>query len=177
MSSPLDRVPFEARLRALRDSWNERRETLNPGGEHDLESRTQTLRMLRSWVEQCVPPINEIYESPIAVLGPVSGGMDSLPSFTLRLHELYSIRFYIEERTTKLGTRFSVSAEARSPAGRLRATSIGPDRRHGVWSRTRIENIILSLLSEYERDQLNALRRRAEGQVLQDPVLDHDDPR
>jgi hypothetical protein len=144
---------FEARVRALRETWRERRETTGLFGDRHFDSRCELLLVLHSWAEQACRTIEDVYGPNVASTSGPPDWLAQPPAFSISVFRLYTARFFLKELATQTSLGWTISAEVRTPGARMHVGSVGPDRRLGAWSRSRIEEILLSMLSEHEREQ------------------------
>ncbi len=148
------RETFANRVQTLHESWAERRQVARLAGEHDFESQLQLMATLHEWVASASADIAEVYEGQLSVrISPPPGRNDLPPAFTITLEGRHSVTFSLAERRRMNGTRWhvSVSIASSGPGGSI--AQAGPERRNGHWSRSRVEDVLLSLLGAYERAQ------------------------
>lgn len=151
------RESFAARVQALRESWAERRQVARYSSSHDFDSQLQLLLTLHDWCSEAVTEVRSVYGDSLAVdLSPRPDPAEQPPGFTLLIGGSYAITFALVERKRLSGARWHVSVAVRSP-GTGTVTHAGPERRNGQWTRTRLEDVLLSVLGAYERSQSSGI--------------------
>lgn len=146
---------FEVKIRALRQLWDEKRQTAQLSTGDEFASRLELLQLIHHWLDDSLEAINRYYgDVPGTRLGPVPGPDDATAGFTLTLFDQYMLRFRMVSRRGPAGQVWAVAGEAGNLGARPMLTALGPTRRHGQWTRERIEQILLSILSQFERDRL-----------------------
>jgi hypothetical protein len=145
------RESFATRVQALRASWAERRQVARYAGSHDFDSQFQLLLTLHEWCSEAVAEVQSVYGDALDIeLSPRPAASDQPPGFTLLVGQDYAVTFTLVERQRIAGSRWHVSVAVRSP-GTGTVTHAGPERRNGQWTRTRLEDVVLSVLGAYER--------------------------
>jgi hypothetical protein len=146
------REPFSARVQQLHDGWVERRALAHLASDHDFDAQFHLLVTLHEWAEEAFRDIAAIYEGSLALwLSPAPRRDDSPPAFTVRVGEQETATFALSGRSRVNTTRWHVSASIGAAGGAGRPTIAGPERSKGQWSRSRLEDLLLSLVSAYER--------------------------
>ncbi|MGE0599758.1 MAG: hypothetical protein AB7J35_11195 [Dehalococcoidia bacterium] len=143
---------FQQRVELLRDSWAERRQLKGLAGAHDFESQLGLLRTLHEWSDSAVKDIRAVYGKSLATsISPAPTGTTPNPGFSVTLGDQYTLTFSLNERRREGGSRWFVSVTVSSggPGGNM--VTAGPERRNGQWTRSRVEDILLSVLGAYER--------------------------
>ncbi len=139
----MDGTPFEARVRSLHEGWVERRESGFLSRSHDFDSQRRVLANIHRWAGECIEDIRHVYGEafPIAIepLG------DSAP-FGITVGAVQRAAFELVDRGG--GERSSWQVVARVATG---AGEPPEERRVRHWRRSQVEEILLSLLSAYER--------------------------
>lgn len=144
--------PFARRVRNLRDSWVERRQVQSFAGSHDFDSQYQLLITLYRWASDAIDDIRTIYGESIAVdLSPAPVRDDIPPAFNVAVAGTHSANFALVERMHAGSGHWSVVASVISNTPRGLIVPAGPERRNGQWTRTRLEELLLSVLGAYER--------------------------
>jgi hypothetical protein len=140
---------FQQRVALLRDSWAERRQLKELAGAHDYVSQLNLLRTLHQWVEAATSDVRAVYGRAVSIMlspAPVPDG--SRTGFTLTIADNHTLSFSLEERRGPGGVRWFVAVKVSSGGAPIAA---GPERRNGQWTRSRLEDILLSVLGAYER--------------------------
>ncbi len=150
----LQRPTFVSRVEALRDSWSERRTLLRIASAHDFESQFRLLLTLYDWATEAVEDVAAVYDRAVPLMvSPRPGRRVTEPSFSVSIAGHEGILFTLAERKLAGGSRWNVTA-ALTAGGRDGAVShAGPERRNGGWTRSRVEDLLLSLLGAYERSR------------------------
>ena len=142
----MDGTPFEARVRSLHEGWVERRESGFLSRSHDFDSQRRVLANIHRWAGECIEDIRHVYGEafPIAIepLG------DSAP-FGITVGAVQRAAFELVDRG--VGERSSWQVVARVATGAGEAGEAPEERRVRHWRRSQVEEILLSLLSAYER--------------------------
>lgn len=148
------RDTFANRVQILHESWAERRQVAKLAGTHDFDSQFRLVATLHEWATEACQDISEVYEERLAVsLSPLPDAEDIPPAFSITIGDRHSVTFSLLERRRMNGSRWhvSVSVASTGPGGSI--AHAGPERRNGHWSRSRVEDVLLSLLGAYERAQ------------------------
>jgi hypothetical protein len=148
---------FQRRVQLLRDAWMERRELQGMAGLHDFEAQFALLATLYGWAATAVSDIRSVYENELDVR--ISGPPDAdgpRPSFCVTLAETHSVVLELEDRRSTAGPRWFISMTVGADGAGVPA---GPERRNGLWTRNRLEEILLSVLGSYERALSEGTRR------------------
>jgi len=155
---------FESRVRELRDTWAEQRELSNFAGGNDFDSRFQLLTVLYGWALEAVKAISSVYgEDFLITVSPVPLASAQPPAFSVTIARGYSARFFLKERQAQGSNHWTVGAAVATPGSVIATTTVGPDRRHRGWSHGQVEEILLSMLAAYERDEVEGPRPKANG--------------
>ncbi len=143
---------FASRVQSLRDTWTERRQVGRLASAHDFDSQFRLLVTLHDWALAAVEDIVEIYgETPTVTVSPLPELGEETPAFSIIVDALHSLTLSLAERRRMGAPRWHLSISI-SAAGSAHSTAnAGPERRNGQWTRTRLEDLILSLLGAYER--------------------------
>jgi hypothetical protein len=144
---------FVSRVHHLRGSWQERRQVKGLATAHDFDSQFELLRTFHRWAQEAVSDIRSVYGQALDLFLSPEPGKEGQPAFSVVLGGMFSITFALVQRT-RSGTNgwfVAVSEALSGPGGRISAA--GPERRNGQWSRSRVDNLMLSLLGAYERWQ------------------------
>jgi hypothetical protein len=146
------REPFGARVQQLHDAWVERRALAHLASDHNFEAQFDLLTTLHGWAEEAFRDIAAIYDGALDLwLSPAPSKADTPPAFTVRMGDQETATFALVGRSRVSTTRWHVSASIGPGAGIGRPTVAGPERSKGQWSRSRLEDLLLSLVSAYER--------------------------
>jgi hypothetical protein len=159
---PMSAESFQRRVALLRDSWAERRELKGLATVHDFDSQFRLLRTLHGWAEAAARDVAEVYGPELSVTLSPAPQRGANPAFTITVADQFTVTFLLgERRRTAASTWFiTVMVGSGAPGGPIVAA--GPERRTGQWTRTRLEDIVLSVLGAYERSSSEggALRTR-----------------
>ncbi len=145
---------FDGKIRALRQLWDEKRQTAQLSTGDEFATRFDLLRLIHRWLEESLVAIARHYGEAVgARLGPLPSPENATDGFTLTIFESYVLKFRLASRKGPVGEIWTVVGEAGNLGSRPMLTALGPTRRHGQWTRERIEQILLSILSQFERDR------------------------
>ena len=151
------RESFVGRVRALRESWLERRQIARFATARDLQSQHELLLTLHSWAADAVTDVRAVYGESFAVeLTPPPAVPEVAAGFTVAVKGEHAVTFALAERRRLAGSRWHVAVTVREP-GSVGITQAGPERRNGQWTRGRLEDLVLSILGAYERSVSAAL--------------------
>jgi hypothetical protein len=140
---------FQRRVTLLRDSWAERRQLKHLAGAHDFASQFALLRTVYGWAEDATADIQEVYGGDLNVsLSPAPLPARDGTGFSITIGNQFTVAFALAERHRGAGARWFVTVTVGSDGARSPA---GPERRNGHWTRTRLEDTLLSALGAYER--------------------------
>jgi len=143
--------PFALRVKSLREAWLERRMARALAGSHDRDSQFQLLGALHRWAVQAAADIQRVYGEALHVdLGAPPEAGDPAPGFHIAVGRGYSVSFALRERQRANGSSWFVDATVMD-AGHGGAVAAGPERRSGQWTRSRMEDLLLSVLGAHER--------------------------
>lgn len=152
-----ENVLFDARVRDLQRTWDEHRLTLQLSQANGFAAKLDLLRTIHGWIAESLVSIERYYgRAANPRLDPMPGPEQAQEGFRVTLFDLYSVRFFLSERRSGSAPTWAVAGEARAVGPRPTLSSVGPTRRHGVWSRERLEQILLSVVSQYERQRTEA---------------------
>lgn len=119
---------------------------------HDFDSQYQLLLTLHRWAVEGIRDVEEIYGEAVEVdLSPAPDRTGPAPAFSVAVAGTYSVNFALLERTHGGSSHWAVVASVISNAPRGLVVPAGPERRNGQWTRTRLEELLLSVLGAYER--------------------------
>ncbi|MBK9613107.1 hypothetical protein [Candidatus Amarobacter glycogenicus] len=96
--------------------------------------------------------IAAVYGETLAIsVSPAPAACDGNPGFSVTIGESYTVTFALTERRRMGGIRWfvAVSVGSGGPGGSI--TPAGPERKNGQWTRSRLEDILLSPCSGRER--------------------------
>lgn len=145
----MTREPFVSRVRALRESWDERRKVVRLAATHTFDSQFLLLLTLHEWACEAVADVRDVYGIQFAIdVGPAPERNQDPPSFSVVVAEVHALTLSITERRRGIEPSWHVTV---SVEGELQAHAAGPDRRNGHWTRSRLEDVLLSVLGAYER--------------------------
>lgn len=146
----LSAEPFALRVRALHDAWRERREVNALTSAHDRDSQFRLLLTLHGWALEAIADVRSVYgvDFPLTVdAAPIIE--DASPGFVVRLDRSQLLAFSLLERNRAQTAYWYLSVSRSATSGE--EASAGTDRRNGHWSRSRLEELLLTLLGGYER--------------------------
>lgn len=142
---------FAERLKSIRDAWHGDRELFELSRQHDRVSQARVVDLLYDWLEEALADVRCVFgESLVATLSARPLGSDPAPSFTLSVSPGYEISVALVSREAEGGLRWHTTIATRAGLD-APLHHAGPDRRHAAWTRARIEDLVLSLLSAEER--------------------------
>lgn len=143
---------FASRVQSLRDTWVERRQVGRLASAHDFDSQFRLLVTLHEWASAAVVDIAEVYgETPSVTVSPLPEHSDETPAFSIVVDAQHSLTLSLAERRRMGAPRWHLSISISAAGSAHSAANAGPERRNGQWTRTRLEDLILSLLGAYER--------------------------
>lgn len=142
--------PFAERVRALRDSWTERRQVKSLASAHDFDSQFRLLVTLHQWVLRGVEDIREVYGPEMEIrVSPRPAARDT--GFSVIVGDTFVLSFQLVERL-RMGTAgWFIAAEIAGTSAPGNPVAAGPQRRFGQWTRGGIEDLLLTLMGAYER--------------------------
>jgi len=144
--------PFSSRVQALHDSWEERRLVRGLAGTHDFDSQFRLLATLHAWAHQAVLEVGDVYGEAVTLAvspPPERAGADT--AFQVMIASAFVLTFSLTERRRVGSPRWSISVSFGSPGPGGGLVAAGPERRNGQWTRSRVEDLLLSLLGAFER--------------------------
>ncbi len=141
----MDRMPFEARVRSLHEGWLERRESWLLSRAHDLDSQRRVLDNIHRWASECIEDVRHVYGEALPI---TIEPLEEQDRFTITVGDSQCAAFEIFDRGSD--ERPSWQVVARVAAGG-EAGEAPEERRVRHWRRSQVEEILLSLLSAYER--------------------------
>jgi len=117
---------------------------------HDHRSQLQLLETLHRWARESCDDIGRVYGEGVAAWVDPIGFEDAngVASFHAMVAGFTVIFLLVSHDPA--APRWAVTATV-LPDGTRDAAIAGPERRHGHWTRGRIEDLFLSLLSAHER--------------------------
>jgi len=143
---------FSQRVQNLHDSWNERRQMKGIASAHDFESQFQLLSTLHSWAAEAVDEVHRVYGESVHIsLSPSPTRDPHGPLFSAFLGDSFTLAFALTERRRMGGSRWFISVSVGTLGAGGGVVPVGPERRNGQWTRTRLEDLLLSVLGAYER--------------------------
>lgn len=152
---------FVSRVQGLRDSWVERRQVEGIAGAHDFASQFQLLQTLHRWAEHAVDEIRSVYGDgiPVSVTPcpetPAFGRSDEA-GFSVVAGQRYGVTFSLQRRQRANAPSWMIGATVAAHGSGGNAVAAGPERRNGRWTRTRVEDLLLSVLGAHERSLAEA---------------------
>ena len=159
--------PFAQRVRALHEAWLERREVRAFAGSHTREAQLELLLALHRWAEGAVRDIGAVYGPElVAELGRVPKREDPSPAFTVSLAGNHVLTLSLLERRRMNVQHWYVSVSYSSTVDGGEGVMAGPERRNGQWTRSRLEDLLLSILGGYERSVTEGGRGDGPGHGL-----------
>ena len=142
----MDGTPFEVRVRSLREGWVERRESGFLSRSHDFDSQRQVLANIHRWATECIEDVRHVYGEAFPITIDPLG--DAGP-FRITVGAVQNAAFELVDRGG--AERPSWQVVARVATGGGEAGQAPEERRVRHWRRSQVEEILLSLLSAYER--------------------------
>jgi hypothetical protein len=145
--------PFTKRVQALHDSWDERRQVGRLAGRHDFTSQFRLLLTLYGWAVAATADIVAVYGDELVIgVSPRPISEDDQPAFSVVIGDYHSVTFAMAERGRGMnGPHWHVNVSVASSGAGGALTAAGPERRNGQWTRTRLEDVVLSVLGAHER--------------------------
>jgi hypothetical protein len=141
--------PFARRVQELRDAWVERRLVRALTTAHDYSSQRRLLETLHAWALDSCADIGQVYREGIeAWVGPVESESDGGAASFHAIIAGRTVIFLVSQHSEGGIPRWYVTATV-AEAGQ--GIGAGPERRHGHWTRGRLEDLFLGLLSAHER--------------------------
>jgi hypothetical protein len=151
-----DRESFHQRVQTLRDSWSERRQVRSLASAHDFDSQLQLLSLLYDWTLDAIQDIRDVYSDELTIeISPRPTAQDRNPGFSLVIGGAYSLRLILGERARGGTDHWFISVTLSSSGTGGGSIAAGPQRRTGQWTRSQLEEVILSALGSYERTTAN----------------------
>ncbi len=141
----MDGMPFEARVRSLHEGWLERRESWLLSRAHDLDSQRRVLANIHRWASECIEDVRHVYGEVLPI---TIEPLEEQARFTITVGDSQGAAFELFDRGSD--ERPSWQVVARVAAGG-EAGEAPEERRVRHWRRSQVEEILLSLLSAYER--------------------------
>ena len=147
----MDGMPFEARVRSLHEGWVERRESGILARAHDFDSQRRVLANIHRWASECIGDVRQVYDETLPLsIDPLEQDARGGAFFAVTVGAGPRVSFELVDRGS--GERSSWQVVARVGAGRDEAGAARlEERRVRHWRRSQVEEILLSLLSAYER--------------------------
>jgi hypothetical protein len=147
-----DQATFAGRVAALRASWEDTRAAARFGAARDRETQYEALELVYEWAVAAMNEVRAVYGQQLhADISPLRPFEHSKPGFVIEIDEFASVAASLEEM--KPGEdRWHVVLATRTAGERSWALA-APDRRHSFWTRGRVEDVLLGLLSALERSR------------------------
>ena len=142
----MDGLPFEARVRSLRQAWLERRESWVLSRAHDIGSQRRILANVHAWASECIEDVRQVYGETLPLTIEPLGERDR---FGVLISADQCAAFELVDRGSD--ERSSWQVVARVATRGAEAAQATDERRVRRWSRAQVEEILLSLLGAYER--------------------------
>ena len=143
----MDGTPFEVRVRSLREGWVERRESNFLSRSHDFDSQSRVLANIHRWASECIEDVRHVYGDAFPItIDPLD---DSAP-FSIAVGAVQNAP-PSNWSTGEAPSASSWQVVARVATGGGEAGEAPEERRVRHWRRSQVEEILLSLLSAYER--------------------------
>lgn len=141
----MDGMPFEARVRSLHEGWLERRESWLLSRAHDFDSQQRVLSNIHRWASECIEDVRHVYGESLPVT------IDSIEQdsrFAIAVGAGQRASFELVDRGSEERPGWQVVARVAADG----ETGEAPEeKRVRHWRRGQVEEILLSLLSAYER--------------------------
>lgn len=141
------------RLATLRDSWDERRQVAAVSNGAGFDAHFALLETIHGWLLDATAAVERVYGAAAgAALSPLPCPTDDPPGVVFSLATGYRATFRLERHGSSDRPRWTIEATLTTPgaAGDL-SSPAGPGRRAGVWSRRRVEDVVLALAGAMER--------------------------
>lgn len=141
----MDGTPFEVRVRSLREGWVERRESGFLSRSHDFDSQSRVLANIHRWASECIEDVRHVYGEafPITI-----DPLDDSGPFVITVGAIQRAAFELVDRGGAERSSWQVVARVATGGEDGEAPE---ERRVRHWRRSQVEEILLSLLSAYER--------------------------
>jgi hypothetical protein len=145
-----DQLTFAERVAALRASWQDTRTAARFGAARDRETQYVALQLVYEWARAAVDQIEAVYGAHLDLrISPLRPIEHPEPGFVVEIEDFAAVAASLAEM--KPGEdRWHVTIATRVSGERTWAI-VAPDRRHSFWTRSRVEDVLLSLLSALER--------------------------
>ena len=139
----MDGMPFEARVRSLHEGWLERRESWLLARAHDFDSQARVLANIHRWASECIEDVRHVYGEALPItIDPLTEGA----RFAVTVGAGQCATFELVDRGGGERSAWQVIAGVAADA-----EEAPEERRVRHWRRSQVEEIVLSLLSAYER--------------------------
>ncbi len=142
----MDGTLFEARVRSLREGWLDRRESGLLARTHDFDSQRRVLANIHRWASECIDDVRHVYGEELPI---TTGPLGEHGRFAISVGTGQRAVFELLDRGG--GERPTWQVVARVTTGGAEAGEAPEERRVRHWRRSQVEEILLSLLSAYER--------------------------
>ncbi len=142
---------FRNRVEELRAAWKERRELEELAGSSEAGQRA-LLHELYRWATEAADDIAAAYGGELEVAVTAAEGAGGLSAFTVTIDGGYRLTLALEGRGKGRWTIAAALTLGPSEA----PVAAGPSRGGARWTRRRLEELLLSLLTAYERTRTRA---------------------
>lgn len=141
---------FEDRVIQVHATWSDRREVRDASGSY-FDAQYRLLQKLYDWTSEAVETIQSVYgEQAVTRLSPRPDAGDRMLSFDVRIGATHTLNIALTETGRSGKAQWRIKAMVRLENGRP-SMAVGPARRTTVWTKRELENLLLSLLTAYER--------------------------
>lgn len=141
---------FEDRVLQVHATWADRREVRDTSGSF-FDTQYRLLQKLYDWTSEAVETIQSVYgEQAVTALSPRPDADSRILSFEVRIGSTQTLSIALSETGRGGKSQWRIKAMVRLENGRP-SMAVGPARRTTVWTKRELENLLLSLLTAYER--------------------------
>lgn len=143
------REPFRFRVEALREAWRDRREAAHLSARRDRPAQEQLLRLLHEWARASVGEIRDVYgeELPTGVEPATPDDLRVAGAFIVTIGQ-GTATFALRQQRGQAGQAWRIVSTV-EVAGHPATKSPGTRARR--WTRGKLDDILLALLSAHER--------------------------
>jgi hypothetical protein len=156
---PRPERPFSEKLRAIHDSWAEARDTREIRRLRTAAAQAEMLALIHAWCVRLAAQMEEIYGSLVRLSALNPYGSEDM-GFDLAIGDDHQMAVSLQPgkaSTSGSAPTWEVQIRLRYPEEPAWVVATW-GRRNQNWTRQRIEEVLLSLLSAFERSRSGPLR-------------------